>query len=591
MVRINVLKFIAKSNPENLQTYQQRLKTTEKLLSTARTEIKNPARASKIAKITEELNDYKQGFSRVVNYIKERNQVVFEQLDPAGVAMRKKMTAIVDSAHASKDATATYYAAKTQEALLLGRLYVTKFLVTNKNEDYQRALSELESNLATSTTKLDENLQNAQRRQLLAEYTQQKNSYIAALKQTQEIIRNRNTIINDTLNPIGANIADLAEQVKLSVKADQDKLGPVVQHDAESTEATIAIFALLSIVIAVFLSFTMVKVIQTPIGGEPSEMATLAEKIASGDLTENFRRSDSATGVYKSFINMTIKLQELITGVKSTGDELFNSSTAAANISQQTMSAVTEQGELTAQLASAINEMAYSIQEVVKHAQHSTDSANDATTQAMDGKKIVDETRTAIDTLAQKVDESVEVIRTLEEASNNIGEVIVVIQGISEQTNLLALNAAIEAARAGDQGRGFAVVADEVRGLAQRTQESTTEIQAIIQALQSGTATAVKVMEESRQGAQNTVERAVATRDALDGILAAVTSISEINALVSTAVNEQSIVVEDINTKVTDISNSSEKSASESQNTAKASEHIADLSDKLNNLVSSFKTA
>jgi len=591
LVRLNVLKYIDEQNATNLTEYKNRLATVSELLKKAKTGIENPKRAASIRKVTEEVELYNQSFEQVINLINKRNDVVNNALDPSGLGMRKKMSAIIDSANESNDAKATYFAAKTQEKLLLGRLYVTKFLVTNKKFDFERALNELQDNMKSTVADLDNNLQDPNRRNLFSDFKKSRENYIIALNDIHNTIIQRNNVINEKLNVLGKNIADLSEDVKLSVKRDQDTLGPQVQKDAEDSEFTIALISLISIVAGVLLSILMTNIIRKPIGGEPREIARLAEKIASGDLTEQFTDIESATGIYKSFINMTLKLQELIGGIQQTGNELLNNSSTAANISQQTTLAVTEQGELTAQLASAINEMAYSIQEVVDHAHKSTDSATDAQHQSLEGKDIVDQTRESINTLAQKVDESVEVIRSLELASNNIGDVIGVIKGISEQTNLLALNAAIEAARAGDQGRGFAVVADEVRGLAQRTQESTAEIQEIIQALQQGTATAVQVMEESRVGAQSTVERAVATGAALDGILSAISSISDINALVSTAVNEQSIVVEDINTKVTDISNSSVKSAEESQNTAKASEEIAELANTLTHLVSGFKVA
>src|SRR5690606_31968978 len=149
----------------------------------------------------------------------------------------------------------------------------------------------------------------------------------------------------------------------------------------------------------------------------------------------------------------------------------------------------------TDQVATAMNEMTATVQEVARNAQQAPDAAHRATNEASAGKRVVSQTIDAIDTLANEVQKAADVIHTLEIDSGNIGGILDVIRGIAEQTNLLALNAAIEAARAGEQGRGFAVVADEVRTLASRTQSSTQEIQQMIEKLQSGARQAVSVME------------------------------------------------------------------------------------------------
>jgi len=193
--------------------------------------------------------------------------------------------------------------------------------------------------------------------------------------------------------------------------------------------------------------------------------------------------------------------------------------------------------------------------------------------------------------LASEVENAADVIDKLRQDSENIGTVLDVIKGIAEQTNLLALNAAIEAARAGEQGRGFAVVADEVRTLASRTQESTQEIQEMIERLQSRSSDAVNVMEQGRSRAEKTVDQAAMAGDSLDAITNSVASINEMNTLIAAASEEQSSVSEEINRNVVNINSLADDSVQGAQQTTSESEALAALAQRLQDLVSQFKTA
>ena len=288
---------------------------------------------------------------------------------------------------------------------------------------------------------------------------------------------------------------------------------------------------------------------------------------------------------------MSSNLRELISGIVETGNSITHAANDSANVAKENSKLVIAQKERTSQVATAIEEMSYSIQEMVNLSKQSAQSAQEAQSQAQKGKLIVETTVASINSLASRVEISVEMIKALEQNSHDIGSVIEVIKNISEQTNLLALNAAIEAARAGEQGRGFAVVADEVRTLAQRTKESTSEIQNTVNALQIGTQNAVQSMEESGREALETVQQSSATGEALDNILRTINAITDMNSQVATAVNEQSSVTTDISTNITAISEYSEVAAEAANNAATTADDMTQLAINLQHSVQGFKLA
>ena len=262
-------------------------------------------------------------------------------------------------------------------------------------------------------------------------------------------------------------------------------------------------------------------------------------------------------------------------------------STSAA--SQQTSASVNRQQTDTEQLATAINEMAATVQEVAKNTEDAANAAELAGSQTQSGGDVVQQTIAAINKLADEIETSANVIQRLEQDSKEIGTVLDVIKGVAEQTNLLALNAAIEAARAGEQGRGFAVVADEVRNLAMRTQESTQQIENMIERLQEGTRSAVSAMQQGRAQAQASVEQAAHAEESLANIRAAVDTIAQMNHQIATAAEEQSAVAEEINRNIANISRVAHETASVAQETATNSMKLNDMSEQFDSVVRQSK--
>jgi len=226
---------------------------------------------------------------------------------------------------------------------------------------------------------------------------------------------------------------------------------------------------------------------------------------------------------------------------------------------------------------------------VANSASKAASAATEATDKTRQGQKAVEEVKTSIESLASNVSSGADAIRQVQQESDAIGQILEVIRGIAEQTNLLALNAAIEAARAGEQGRGFAVVADEVRTLASRTQDSTSEIQAMIERLQSGTEQAVSVMETGRTRADDSVRQAIAANAVLEEINSAVEQISQMNMHIATAAEQQSAVAEEINRSVINISGIAEETANGAVSSTESANQVEHYANELKALTSQFK--
>jgi methyl-accepting chemotaxis protein len=243
----------------------------------------------------------------------------------------------------------------------------------------------------------------------------------------------------------------------------------------------------------------------------------------------------------------------------------------------------------TDQVATAINQMSATIQEVASNAAKAEHTAAEADERATQGRDVVSENTVAIETFAEEVDHAAQVIHKLEQESEGIGAILDVIRGIADQTNLLALNAAIEAARAGEQGRGFAVVADEVRSLAQKTQQSTEEIQKLIEQLQAGAGDAVTVVESQRERASESVIRAEKVHEVLQDVSGLISAIKDMNMQIASAAEEHSQVTEEVNERVVSIAKSSETVAEGAASLEGAAEMQNGHVGRLRELVAAFK--
>ncbi|MGY2337755.1 methyl-accepting chemotaxis protein [Pseudomonas sp. SDO5532_S415] len=285
---------------------------------------------------------------------------------------------------------------------------------------------------------------------------------------------------------------------------------------------------------------------------------------------------------------MVIRLRDVVTNVVNSSSQLGVSAEQLTNTTRITLENIRQQELHTSEVATAITEMAATVQEVAHHSAQTAEAAQKADGSAASGRAVVEQMVGTIQQLYDDIGKAAEVIQALAADTSSIGGILDVIRSIADQTNLLALNAAIEAARAGEQGRGFAVVADEVRNLAKRTQDSTQEIQDMIMRLQEGAKQAVCVMDQSRSQAEAGSRQADDAGHALENITHANRVISEMAVQIASAAEEQAVVAHDISQRIEQIRELASHNATGSDQVSSASEGVARLAEGLNAQVSHF---
>ena len=388
------------------------------------------------------------------------------------------------------------------------------------------------------------------------------------------------------IDPISGKIAELVS-LQIKVAGDEWRL---TQDIYQSSVQLFIFFTLCAVVISVVLTIWVLRSVMRPVTDILMKLKLIKQ---NSDLTQVFTpyNDDELGMISTSLTGVITHLRSIIESISDAANTINISSEELQRFTEDTNHRMIQQQDESEQTATAMNEMTATVAEVVQSTNFAAEQAKQANNHAENGNVIVQNSIDSMSQLSNQIGTTAEVISHLAKESQNIGQVLSVIKGVAEQTNLLALNAAIEAARAGEQGRGFAVVADEVRTLAKRTQDSTLQIETMIDGLQKSVVLAVSSMDEGLALVHSANDKTNSAGTVLNEIVTSVDSINELNTQIATAAEEQSYVAESINKSIITINDITQASSAATEKLTHSVNDLQSLASSMQLQVATFKIA
>lgn len=490
---------------------------------------------------------------------------------------------------------ASLLAGEMNRDFLFIRLYSLRLLSAESTADRQRYLERIRTE-QSNYQKLAEQMalfhQSPAGRAVFDKVVMAKQQYDSAHQELlklieQERFQEANALVNLQINDRAANVtSSLNELAAYQQQTTESRSNQAMANISSATTGMISII-ILSIFGSAALAYFFSRSLVTPM----QNAVAISQRIASGDLTQHFSddEPDEAGDMIRSMAEMQTQLRETLAQISLSSSQLAATSEELSVVTEQSSRVLHQQSQELELAATAVTELTTAIEEVASSAAATSRDSATADAKALQGKERVLNTINTVGVLENELQAARQGIQKLAGRVNEITSVLDVIRGIAEQTNLLALNAAIEAARAGETGRGFAVVADEVRALAHRTQESTKEIERMMQAVQSETQSTVNTMQASSERATETLKIAQQAGEALEVIASAITQINDQNLTIASAAEEQATVAREVDSNLVNIRDLSQQTSEGAHETQASSSELARLAETLNTLVTKFK--
>ncbi|GAK87831.1 methyl-accepting chemotaxis protein I [Vibrio ponticus] len=498
-------------------------------------------------------------------YVDKQDNIAVKVMSRSYFVKLKDAEVITSDALASSDTEAVAKAVAKNKKAVTHLNYAYRGLVTQMpslKEEFDGAVAQFTTDIGQKGGVLD-----------------QHNNYLIAKKALYENIANLTKEV-DTSRSLLNSFSDSAQQ---SLNQSLVDAGEV--YDSGLVRAIF--LCVVVVALAAGIGYHIAHSVRSPL----QRILKTLEALSDGDMTQriDIRYNNEFSRVSGHINTLADNLHNILVRLNQASDDLTNT----ANNNQQTLteaqSQLNQQRHQTASVATAMNEMSQSVEEVAQSAQNSLQMVEQVEEASEQGRQIMSSNITTINQLETRLNESVEAVKELQNMSGQIGTILDVIRNIAEQTNLLALNAAIEAARAGEQGRGFAVVADEVRVLAQRTTESTSEIENMISALQSSSSSANTVIQGCVDDMTQTVDQASNANSAMEEIQSLILQISEMAGHISSACTEQNSTASSIAHSVEEINEIADSSYRAMAEIAEASSNLTHLANQQGELVHRFR--
>ncbi|MCC9607638.1 methyl-accepting chemotaxis protein [Blastopirellula sp. JC732] len=600
MARFAAKNFDIYSRDGDIEKFNARSREITGLLEEAKSRIDLPERRAIVDEIETLVGEYDESFTQVVANRRLRDAQQRDVLDVQGPQMSTCLVEIMNSSQADGDAEAAAAAGAVLDTLMGVRLSVYKYLDSAQIEHQEKTnqyLTKMDGELA----KLDADLQNPHRRELLAKTRQSQESYATAYASMAEALQTERQLMTGRLDVIGPSVAMKAAALKNAITDEQDELGPQLQASNQATLVMVGVVSGVALVIGVVISILLSRSIILPI----RKVMGVLNLVAQGDLRQQLKvETEDEIGAMTNSLNTVVKrLQAAMTDLAANAQEIARSATemndtaaSMASVSNdtktQSTSAAGASEEMSANMraiaasatqmsanmdtvASAVEEMSISVNEIARNTEQANLVASEANQLAEGSRRQLGQ---------------------LGDAANEIGKVVELIQGIAEQTNLLALNATIEAARAGEAGKGFAVVAEEVKQLARQTAGATEDIRARVKGMQQASFGSVESIESIRSVVNNLSEisrgiaaaieeQSVATKEIANNVAQSSSAARQ----VSKAVEESALAGEEISRNVVSVDRGAQKVSEDAGKTKNSSDQLAGISSKLQSLVSQFQ--